>query len=137
MTAVAGIRQGIPAEPDTQLCLPADAVEQVLARRLAVDAVADTAALVRTPTDVYPPCALGRALDDETVAVLEAEIVFGGANNQLAHEGVAAELMRRGILYARLPGERRRRHPGGGRARAAPKSEMSGLTCGDGRHWPR
>jgi valine dehydrogenase (NAD+) len=51
-------------------------------------------------TDVYAPCALGRALDDETVAVLEAEIVCGGANNQLAHEGIAAELMRRGVLYA-------------------------------------
>jgi valine dehydrogenase (NAD+) len=78
----------------------AGAVERVLARHPAVDAVADTAALVRTPTDVYAPCALGRALDDETVAVLEAEIVCGGANNQLAHEGIAAELMRRGILYA-------------------------------------
>jgi valine dehydrogenase (NAD+) len=78
----------------------AGAVERVLARHPAVDAVADTATLVRTPTDVYAPCALGRALDDETVAVLEAEIVCGGANNQLAHEGIAAELMRRGILYA-------------------------------------
>ncbi|WP_448610461.1 Leu/Phe/Val dehydrogenase [Geodermatophilus sp. URMC 60] len=78
----------------------AGAVERVLARHPAVDAVADTATLVRTPTDVYAPCALGGALDDETVAVLEAEIVCGGANNQLAHEGVAAELMRRGILYA-------------------------------------
>ena len=78
----------------------AGAVERVLARHPAVDAVSDTAALVRTPTDVYAPCALGRALDDGTVAELEAEIVCGGANNQLAHEGVADELVRRGILYA-------------------------------------
>ena len=40
------------------------------------------------------------ALDDETVAVLEAEIVCGGANNQLAHEGTPDLLLRRGILYA-------------------------------------
>ncbi len=78
----------------------AGAVERALARHPAVDAVADTETLVRTPTDVYAPCALGRALDDETVAVLEAEIVCGGANNQLAHEGIVAELMRRGVLYA-------------------------------------
>jgi valine dehydrogenase (NAD+) len=78
----------------------AGAVERVLARHPAVDAVADTAALVRTPSDVYAPCALGGALDDETVAVLEAEIVCGGANNQLAHAGTADQLLRRGVLYA-------------------------------------
>jgi valine dehydrogenase (NAD+) len=65
-----------------------------------VAAVADTAALVRTPHDVYAPCALGGALDDETVAVLPAEIVCGGANNQLAHDGIATRLLERGVLYA-------------------------------------
>jgi valine dehydrogenase (NAD+) len=78
----------------------AGAVERVLARHPGVDAVSDTAALVRTPSDVYAPCALGGALDDETVEVLEAEIVCGGANNQLAHDGIAEQLLRRGVLYA-------------------------------------
>ncbi|RFU23192.1 Glu/Leu/Phe/Val family dehydrogenase [Geodermatophilus marinus] len=78
----------------------ADAVERVLARHPAVDAVGDTATLVRTPADVYAPCALGGALDEETVAVLEAEVVCGGANNQLASDGIAGRLMDRGILYA-------------------------------------
>ena len=59
-----------------------------------------TRTAMRTPHDVYAPCALGGALDPETVAVLPAQIVCGGANNQLAHDGIAAELMRRGILYA-------------------------------------
>jgi valine dehydrogenase (NAD+) len=76
------------------------AVERVLARHPGVDAVDDTAALVRTPADVYAPCALGGALDDETVAVLHAEVVCGGANNQLAHEGIPDQLTGRGILYA-------------------------------------
>jgi valine dehydrogenase (NAD+) len=62
--------------------------------------VADTATLIRTPHDVYAPCALGRALDAENVAVLRARIVCGGANNQLAAPGVAEQLIGRGILYA-------------------------------------
>jgi valine dehydrogenase (NAD+) len=76
------------------------AVGRVRSRHPQVTAVADTATLVRTPQDVYAPCALGGALDDETVAVLPAEIVCGGANNQLAHDGTAALLADRGILYA-------------------------------------
>ncbi|SDF97103.1 Glu/Leu/Phe/Val family dehydrogenase [Klenkia brasiliensis] len=78
----------------------AAAVERVRAKHPGVRAVADTAELVRTPHDVYAPCALGRALDDETVAVLPAEIVCGGANNQLASDGTAQALADRGILYA-------------------------------------
>ncbi|GAA4306123.1 Leu/Phe/Val dehydrogenase [Klenkia terrae] len=76
------------------------AVQRVVAKHPGVRTAADTAELVRTPHDVYAPCALGGALDDETVAVLPAEIVCGGANNQLAHEGTAQLLADRGILYA-------------------------------------
>jgi valine dehydrogenase (NAD+) len=50
--------------------------------------------------DVYAPCALGGALDDDTVAALSAKIVCGAANNQLAHPGVEKQLEARGILYA-------------------------------------
>jgi len=78
----------------------AAAVERVQAKHPGVRAVADTAELVRTPHDVYSPCALGRALDDDTVAALPAEVVCGGANNQLAHDGTAQALADRGILYA-------------------------------------
>jgi valine dehydrogenase (NAD+) len=76
------------------------AVERVRARHPDVRSVPDTATLVRTPQDVYAPCALGRALDEETVAVLPAHIVCGGANNQLASPEVAEQLIERGILYA-------------------------------------
>src|SRR5918994_1676599 len=62
--------------------------------------IADTATLVRQELDVYAPCALGGALDDETVEVLTASVVCGGANNQLAHPGVEKLLADRGILYA-------------------------------------
>ncbi len=50
--------------------------------------------------DIYAPCALGGALDDDTVAALHARIVCGGANNQLAHPGIEKVLADRGILYA-------------------------------------
>jgi len=62
--------------------------------------VPDTAALVRTAHDVYAPCALGGALDEEIVAVLPARIVCGGANNQLAADEIADRMVERGILYA-------------------------------------
>ncbi|MCF6510027.1 Glu/Leu/Phe/Val dehydrogenase [Blastococcus sp. MG754426] len=76
------------------------AVERVRARHPQVRAAADTAALVRTPHDVYAPCALGGALDEETVAALTGRIVCGGANNQLADPGAGERLRARGILYA-------------------------------------
>lgn len=64
-----------------------------------VGVVADASALVRTRLDVYSPCALGGALDDEAAAALTAAVVCGAANNQLAHPGVADALAARGILY--------------------------------------
>jgi valine dehydrogenase (NAD+) len=76
------------------------AVAAVTAQHPGVDVVADTAALVAGDLDVYSPCALGGALDDDTVAVLRARVVAGGANNQLAHPGVEKLLEERGILYA-------------------------------------
>jgi valine dehydrogenase (NAD+) len=76
------------------------AVERLRARHPGVRAVADTGTLVATSHDVYAPCALGGALDKETVEVLPARIVCGGANNQLATPDVADQLRGRGILYA-------------------------------------
>jgi valine dehydrogenase (NAD+) len=76
------------------------AVRRVLDAHPEVTAVADTAALVAAPLDVYSPCALGDALTDEVVATLQARVVCGAANNQLAHPGVEKQLADRGILYA-------------------------------------
>jgi valine dehydrogenase (NAD+) len=78
----------------------AAAVRQVVERYDGVRAVADTAALVAEPLDVYAPCALGGALDDQVVATLRARVVCGGANNQLAHPGIEKTLADRGVLYA-------------------------------------
>ena len=76
------------------------AVDRVLSDFPQVSVVDDAATLVRTDLDVYAPCALGGALDDDTVSVLSARIVCGAANNQLAHGGIEKVLEDRGILYA-------------------------------------
>jgi valine dehydrogenase (NAD+) len=65
-----------------------------------LDLVADAEALIRADIDVYAPCALGGALDDETVTVLRAIVVAGAANNQLAHPGIEKALADKGVLYA-------------------------------------
>ncbi|MGI8627419.1 MAG: Glu/Leu/Phe/Val family dehydrogenase [Geodermatophilaceae bacterium] len=76
------------------------AVDRILTTHPLVDVAADTAAMLAKEPDIYAPCALGGALDDETVATLTARIVCGGANNQLAHPDISKVLADRGILYA-------------------------------------
>ena len=78
----------------------AESVDRVLARHPRIESVRDTAALIRADLDVYAPCALGGALDDDTVPALTAKVVCGAANNQLAHPGVEKDLADRGVLYA-------------------------------------
>ena len=50
--------------------------------------------------DVFAPCALGAILNDETIPMLKAKVVAGGANNQLKEERHGTALVERGILYA-------------------------------------
>jgi leucine dehydrogenase len=50
--------------------------------------------------DVLAPCALGGVLDHETVPRLQAQVVAGAANNQLADDAVADLLAARAILWA-------------------------------------
>jgi len=50
--------------------------------------------------DVFAPCALGAGLNDDTVPQLQARIVAGAANNQLAEPRHGDDLHARGILYA-------------------------------------
>ncbi len=77
----------------------AEAVGRVRAEHREVEAV-DVDALPGLALDVLSPCALGGALDDRTVPALQARVVCGGANNQLAEPGVEKLLEDRGILYA-------------------------------------
>jgi valine dehydrogenase (NAD+) len=64
-----------------------------------IELVDDTMKLISSDVDIYAPCALGGALNDDTVPMLAAKIVAGAANNQLAHPGIDRDLAERGILY--------------------------------------
>jgi valine dehydrogenase (NAD+) len=75
------------------------AVDAVVAEYPA-SAVGSADALVRADIDIYSPCAMGGALTDEVVEVLEAKIICGAANNQLSHPGIEKALADREILYA-------------------------------------
>jgi valine dehydrogenase (NAD+) len=59
----------------------------------------DVRALPSAELDVYAPCALGSALDEAVVGGLQAQLVCGAANNQLAHAGIEKQLADRGVLY--------------------------------------
>jgi leucine dehydrogenase len=51
--------------------------------------------------DVFAPCALGGILNDQTIPAIKAQIVAGGANNQLRDENRHGAVLReRNILYA-------------------------------------
>jgi leucine dehydrogenase len=50
--------------------------------------------------DVYAPCALGATINDNTIARLNATIIAGCANNQLAQSHHGTILREKGILYA-------------------------------------
>jgi valine dehydrogenase (NAD+) len=76
------------------------AVSRVVAAHPGVQVAASRADLLARDLDVYAPCALGGALDDDTAVTLRASIVCGGANNQLAHPGIEKLLADRGVLYA-------------------------------------
>jgi leucine dehydrogenase len=51
--------------------------------------------------DIYAPCALGATINDTTINQLQAKVVAGAANNQLASEQKHGMLLReKGIVYA-------------------------------------
>ncbi|MFI6867672.1 Glu/Leu/Phe/Val dehydrogenase [Nocardia sp. NPDC050406] len=51
------------------------------------------------PVDVYAPCALGGTLTDASAEAIEAKLICGAANNQLANPLVEQALMERGITW--------------------------------------
>jgi valine dehydrogenase (NAD+) len=76
------------------------AIERVRAAIPQVAVAASRAELVSGDIDVYAPCALGGAVDEDTIDVLRARVICGGANNQLAHPGIEKLLTDHGIVYA-------------------------------------
>jgi leucine dehydrogenase len=78
-------------------------VDEKKARELADSvgaAVVDPGEILFLEADVVSPNALGAILSEDTIAKLNAPIVAGGANNQLATPADGERLQGRGILYA-------------------------------------
>ena len=76
---------------------------QVAAADLGLDpvqSVVSADAIMGVACDVFSPNALGAILDDSGIARINAPIVAGGANNQLARPEHGQALAARGILYA-------------------------------------
>jgi leucine dehydrogenase len=53
-----------------------------------------------TEVDIFAPCALGGAINDDTMSELRCTIIAGSANNQLARDEHGEKLRDLGILYA-------------------------------------
>jgi valine dehydrogenase (NAD+) len=75
------------------------AVAAVRDRFPEVRAVPDTGALLAERLDAWCPCAMGGAVTGAVAASIEAAVICGGANNQLATPEVADVLAARGVLY--------------------------------------
>lgn len=80
--------------------LAEEAVTRTCAAYPDVEVASDLATLIRSDLDVFAPCALGRALDDDIVGALSAKVVCGSANNQLAHGEIDRLLAEHGIVLA-------------------------------------
>ena len=79
---------------DVSATMVARAAVEFGAATVAPDAIYDP------DVDLFAPCALGGAINRDTVPRLKAAIVAGAANNQLAEPMDGRALHRRGILYA-------------------------------------
>lgn len=71
----------------------ARAVEAFGAEVVQGDAIFDVSA------DVFAPCALGAILDEGTIGRLDAKVICGAANNQLATPEIGDALHAKGVLY--------------------------------------
>lgn len=61
--------------------------------------IVETADVFRVECDLFAPCAMGGAINKNTVEQLECLAVVGAANNQLESDDLADRLAERGILY--------------------------------------
>ncbi len=77
----------------------ANLAKRAIAQQLGATWVAPDQAL-GVQADVLAPCALGGILAHETLGELQAPVVAGAANNQLADDSVADALRERGVIWA-------------------------------------
>jgi leucine dehydrogenase len=91
---------GLPAGGGAEVTLTdVDPSRRALAEELGASWV-ETGDASLAECEVLAPCARGGIIDAAAVERLRCEILCGAANNVLADEGLAADLTRRGIVYA-------------------------------------
>ncbi len=61
--------------------------------------IVDIGAIHKQDVDIFAPCALGGAINVQTVGDIKAKIIGGAANNQLASPQIIDALEEKGILY--------------------------------------
>jgi len=49
--------------------------------------------------DIFSPCALGLAINEDNISEIKAKLIIGGANNQLESPEIGQKLAEMGILY--------------------------------------
>ncbi|WP_375176398.1 Glu/Leu/Phe/Val dehydrogenase [Marinobacter mobilis] len=74
-----------------------DQLDRAVAEFGAIPVGADE--ILSLPVDVIAPCALGAVLNDTSIPTIQAKVIAGAANNQLAHPYHDDVLMKQGILY--------------------------------------
>lgn len=62
--------------------------------------IGDVTTIHTSEVDIFAPCAMGASLNDKTIPEIQAKIIGGAANNQLAESRHDLMLKERGILYA-------------------------------------
>lgn len=79
----------------------ADVYEQnlLIAQREYNATIVDTDSIHALDVDVFAPCALGGAISAETINDIQAKVIAGAANNQLATEDMDARLQQLNITY--------------------------------------
>jgi leucine dehydrogenase len=70
-----------------------------MVRRHDAEAV-DAEKILDVDCDVFAPCALGGAVDADTIDRIQAGIICGVANNQLSDASIGMALHQRGVTYA-------------------------------------
>jgi leucine dehydrogenase len=61
--------------------------------------VVEPSAIYDAEAEIFAPCALGGAVNADTIDRLKCRAIVGAANNQLATSEIGQELFRRGVLY--------------------------------------
>ena len=81
------------------ICDVNPAAAQAVAARTGATVVSP-ASIFDAPAEVFAPCAMGGAINADSLGRLQATVIAGGANNQLADPEIGRILFERGVLYA-------------------------------------